>query len=541
MKTEDNRTKHITHSWSSGARLLLHCVVSMSFVCGILGSVLPLHADSPWDQVDEIKPADGNDQSYFGETISTDGEWAIIGAWGDDEKGLDAGAAYIYHFESLVGWVEVEKIFGFDTSAQDRFGAAVAIDYPWALVGAPLEDALAEDAGAVHIWHADGMNWNYTGMLLEDGGVTNNEFGRSVAIHDDHLIVGAPLSPWTQNGRGSVYIYKNNDSIWEEVFSQQFIGGLTAGVGFSVDINTHTALVGAPYDNAIGFNDGAVWVITFDGSSWELTDKLHHWAPEEDDEFGISVSLDEDMAIIGAWHVDDVDTNAGAAYIFYRSWSNYHQEFRWEQIAELLPFDGHFNDLFGRNVAIDNGTALVGATGDDDLGHMSGSAYFYKLEGTQWNFLQKVNASDGDTGDYFGSAVALTDAADALIGASADEDNGIASGTVYEFLSSDKLLGISPQPILPGETVLVEVVNMSPNTMTYLADSITGRGNVFIPPLNVTVYLDLPQQVGPGMMTDESGYAAWEFDVPPNIPPFYVWVQAVQQGNTSNVVPTYIE
>jgi len=147
----------------------------------------------------------------------------------------------------------------------------------------------------------------------------------------------------------------------------------------------------------------------------------------------------------------------------------------------------------------------------------------------------------GDTGERFGSAVALTEAADALIGASADEDNGIASGTVYEFLSSDRLLSISPQPVIPGENVIVEVANLSPDTMTYLGYSAIGRGVFFVPPLNVTVYLDSPQQVGPGMMTDGSGYAVWDIAVPPNIPPYYVWVQAVQQGNTSNVVPTYIK
>lgn len=103
-----------------------------------------------------------------------------------------------------------------------------------------------------------------------------------------------------------------------------------------------------------------------------------------------------------------------------------------EQEAKLLPADGGGQNWFGRGVALDGDTVIVGAPGDDDNGGLSGSAYVFTHTGSSWTEQAKLLPADGAFRALFGWSVAL-DGDTAVIGAQFDDDNGYSSGSAYVF------------------------------------------------------------------------------------------------------------
>ena len=118
------------------------------------------------------------------------------------------------------------------------------------------------------------------------------------------------------------------------------------------------------------------------------------------DNFGLSVSISGDYAIVGAPF--DGNTNSGSAYIFERSGGS------WNQVAKLTASDGAAYDYFATSVSISGGYAIVGAYYDDDNGFNSGSAYIFERSGSSWDQVAKLTASDGAADDAFGRSVSIS-------------------------------------------------------------------------------------------------------------------------------------
>ena len=144
------------------------------------------------------------------------------------------------------------------------------------------------------------------------------------------------------------------------------------------------------------------------------------------DEFGSSVSLSVDTALVGSYQDDDAGTLSGSAYIFTRSGST------WTEQAKLTASDAAADDWFGNSVSLSDDTALVGAQLDDDAGSSSGSAYIFTRSGSTWTEQAKLTASDAVASDYFGYSVSLSGDT-VLIGAYRNDDSGSGSGSAYIF------------------------------------------------------------------------------------------------------------
>jgi len=149
------------------------------------------------------------------------------------------------------------------------------------------------------------------------------------------------------------------------------------------------------------------------------------------DRFGYSVSVDGNTAVIGAFADDDNGRTSGSAYLYVRSGGG------WSQKAKLLPSDGAASDQFGRSVSVSGNTAVIGASTDDDNGSASGSAYVFDLSGATGviNEAAKLRASDAAASDQFGFSVSVSGNT-AVIGAFGDDDNGSSSGSAYLFVRS---------------------------------------------------------------------------------------------------------
>jgi hypothetical protein len=178
--------------------------------------------------------------------------------------------------------------------------------------------------------------------------------------------------------------------------------------------------------------------------TWLQRQKLLAGDGAASDYFGYSVSISGDFAIAGAYADDDNGSASGSAYIFEWDGAN------WSQQAKLLASDGAASDYFGYSVSISGDFAIAGAYGDDDKGSNSGSAYIFKRDGETWSQQQKLLASDGAAGDYFGYSVSIS-GNKAIAGAYNDVS---AAGSAYIFMRC-------PTADLSGDDCFVDFVDFA--------------------------------------------------------------------------------
>ena len=151
--------------------------------------------------------------------------------------------------------------------------------------------------------------------------------------------------------------------------------------------------------------DGTTWMIlAFTTPEGQFTNQVNAGDGLSDDQFGQSVAISGDYAIIGA-PGDDIGANAnkGSAYIFKRSGTG------WSQQAKLTTSEGDASDFFGYSVSIDGDHVVVGAYGDDiGLNTNQGAAYLYERSGSSWPIVRKLtgvagaNAANGRSVDISG-------------------------------------------------------------------------------------------------------------------------------------------
>lgn len=199
--------------------------------------------------------------------------------------------------------------------------------------------------------------------------------------------------------------------------------------GRSLALSGDRLLVGEFGDDSNGTESGAAFVFTRTGSGWASEAELLPADGQAFDRFGFYVALDGDTALVGAYKDDDLGNHSGSAYVFVRSGGS------WIQQAKLLASDGTIGDSFGRAVGLRGDTAWIGARDDDDGGQGSGSAYVFERAGTSWTQTAKIVASDASPNANFGHSLSF-DGSRALVGATGDEHAGPLTGSAYVFARS---------------------------------------------------------------------------------------------------------
>jgi len=384
----------------------------------------PAQEMCPGDRLLKLLASDGSSSDFFGQSVAIDGDTAIVGARSADGISSGTGAAYIYERDGLF-WNEVIKLTASDGSGNDSFGQSVAIDGDTILVGAYRDDDRGTDAGSAYIFENIGGVWTQTAKLLAPDGQADDWFGYSVAISGETAIVGAYRDDDLGSDAGSAYVFEKINGTWTQTAKLLAPDGQAGDVfGWSVAIDGGTILVGAFLDDDRGTDAGAVYVFQRLAGSWFFIDKLTASDGQANDAFGLSVAIDGDSAIIGAQSADRITFSTGAAYIFERVGNT------WIQAAKLTAPDGGSSDLFGKSVAIDGDTAIVGAYRDDDRGDRSGSAYIFEKVNGNWTQTAKILAFDGQEIDVFGWSVAIS-AGTSIVGAFGDDDLGSEAGSAY--------------------------------------------------------------------------------------------------------------
>ena len=213
------------------------------------------------------------------------------------------------------------------------------------------------------------------------------------------------------------------------------ITGVSRLFGWSVAVSGDTAVAGARYDQALLLNAGAAFVFERDqggADNWGEVMKLTASDAQAHDELGYSVAISGDTVVVGAFGKDSGGTRAGAAYVFDR---NEGGADNWGEVTKLTASDAQAGDQFGASVTVSGDTAVVGANHEDAGASDAGAAYvFDRNEGGAgtWGELSKLTASNAASSDWFGFSAGVSGGT-AVLGAPQTEGQDDTLGTVYIF------------------------------------------------------------------------------------------------------------
>ena len=486
----------------------------------------------------------------FGTSLALSGDTLVIGAPAEDSNAtvvngaqgndlkLNSGAAYVLTRTgsswSQEAYLKASNSGGgvCGTTTGDRFGTSVSIDGDTLVVGALFEDSDATgvngseenddalDSGAVYVFVRSGESWIQQAYLKASNTGRHDNFGSSVSISGDTLVVGAPGEDSASTGvngdqqnnaafnAGAAYVFVRSGGTWiQEAYLKASNTHTEAVFGHSVSLSGTTVLIGAYREDGILPGSGAAYVFVRDGSEWSQQAYLKASNVGVVDLFGFSVALSGNTAVVGAIsedsgatgvngnQLDESEEESGAAYVFERVGS------AWSQQAYIKASNTQFRDNFGSSVAVAGHTILVGAFKEDSSATgvngtpipgvfelESGAAYLFARAGTSWSQVAYVKASNTEALDHFGAAVAasgctfvvgapLEDSGSA--GVNGDQSNNSIqdSGAAYLFELGSSVLfrnaGTNPasyaaDPLVLGSTFTASVDNGAAAQLTSL-------------------------------------------------------------------------
>lgn len=320
----------------------------------------------------------GSTNACFGFAVALSGDHAVVGAPGSDTSaGVDAGSALAFTRDRIGRWSFPMPLVRTEAGANDAFGTSVALSGTTALVGAPYDTTAAgSKAGSAYIFvrSKTGYSWPQQARLTPDDAAANDFFGSAVAIAGTTAVIGAPGDD-TPAGTdtGSAYAFIGSRAAWSQQ-AKLTAADAAAGdkFGQSAALFGNSALIGAPSDDtAAGADAGSAYAFVRSRNLWTQKDKLVASDAAAGDQFGFSVALFNDTALVGA---PFDNTTRGAVYNFVLP----RRSTIWQEQLKLTAVDGAANDKFGTSLALSANTAMVGAPWDDTVaGSNTGSVYVY--------------------------------------------------------------------------------------------------------------------------------------------------------------------
>ncbi len=424
-----------------------------------------------FDEVQKIVAFDRGIDDYYGKDVAISGDYAVVGSFSDDFGGSNPnmGSAYIYHREIDGNWTFVQKIYNSDQDDYDRFGWSVAIDGDLIVVGAYREDhnvmdgGLLSNAGSAYIFERnDAGAWNQIQKIVASDRTEEDEFGFSVAIHEEVIVIGAPHNSTDGSGAnysyhaGAAYVFERElDGTWTEstkITASNRLGNL--GIvwvdhedwnwlfGSGVDIYENTVVVASPFALS-------AYVFEKTGDEWIESQTISYpYQGSLDRTFEIAIH--EDIIALGA-HTHDYGEyfpgefimNSGAVAIFKKNWDG-----TWIFTNKLAASDRGAGDHFGYSLDVYGDYVVVGAHSEnedefsDDTLENTGGIYVYRKIGDFWIEYDKSDASDRTAEDELGTSVAISE--NAILAGAINQDFGAADldyiengGAVYVYMNNE--------------------------------------------------------------------------------------------------------
>lgn len=437
-----------------------------------------LGAPTPTQQA-YFKASNAGTRDEFGYSVAVSGDTAVIGARfesssatgvnGDqtDNSAPQSGAAYAF-VRNGTNWIQQAYLKASNTGGPlpgeeygDAFGWSIAISDDTVVVGAPFEDSnaigvngdehnnSAPDSGAVYVFVREGTNWIQQAYLKASNPGSGDNFGYSVAISGNTVVVGAPFEDSNATGvngnqgnnsaaeSGAAYVFMRSGTNWiQQAYLKASNSGSGDAFGESVGVSGDTIVIGAGGEdsNSIGVNgpqgnnsaagSGAAYVFARNGTNWTQQAYLKASNTGAGDEFGFAVAISGDTVVAGAAGEDSNATgvngnqgdnstpDSGAAYVFVREGTN------WSQQAYLkTSYNAAVPVGFGFSVALSVDVLVVGAPGDasnatgvngdptNNSATDSGAAYVFTRDGTNWSqraYLKASNTGGPLPGEFYG-------------------------------------------------------------------------------------------------------------------------------------------
>ncbi len=372
----------------------------------------------------KVFASDGSAADRFGHSVSISGDTALISAFYDELNGTGSGTVYVFvRTDGL--WVEQQRLIPSDATSDDGFGVSVSLYGDTALIGADGGRSATGNSGSAYVFVRTAGVWSQQQKLNASDATADDKFGRSVALFGDTAFIGASGDDDNGDSSGSAYAFVLSNGVW--VQQQKLLasdGAASDLFGYSMALTADTVLIGAYLD---GGNTGSAYVFTQTAGVWTEQQKLLASDGSSGDLFGFDVALSGDTALIGAFNDRDNGFASGSAYIFVRS------NGVWSQQQKLVPNDIQVRYRFGYSVSLLDDVAMVGAYAANHTDSLSGgAAYIFERTNSIWSQRDKLVASDRESADFFGVDVALSSNI-ALAGARHDDDNGEQSGSAYFF------------------------------------------------------------------------------------------------------------
>ena len=301
----------------------------------------------------------------------------------------DSRARYPILVDPVVS-VEQATLWALDGTGNEEFGTSVAYSADTAAVGAPLEDSMGTATGAVYVFVREDGVWTQQAKLSAPTPRPDDRFGTSVALDGDTLAVGCPQISFPLSPAGKVIVYTRTSEVWSVQSEITPVDGLSGDqFGRSVALDGETLVAGAPYRDDMGLQSGAAYVFTRSGEEWTEQDKLLADDGEPGMQFGISVDVDVDTVVAGAWlaRVVDDQPESGAAYAFFRDADT------WSQEGKLVHDTPDTRDHLGSAVAVYGDFAAIGMPGDDNsfvLDDEYGAVVVFEREAGVWTEVIKL-------------------------------------------------------------------------------------------------------------------------------------------------------
>ncbi len=441
---------------------------------GVFRSLGEAIADATFEQEAYVKASNTQAFAQFGFSVAISGNTAVVGAHfesnsatgvnGNQQLGIlgSSGAAYVF-VRGAAGWSQQAYLKASNTRQAANFGEAVAISGDTIVVGSPAAAVPPSlvSTGAAYVFVRSGAAWSQQALLSASNRDSGDQFGKSVAISGDTIVVGAHREASvnadpTNNSAlqaGAAYVFVRDGSTWSQ---QAYLKASNPAVddmfGFSVGVSGDTAVVGAfgEDSNASGIDGdqtnnsaslaGAAYVFARNGATWSQQAYLKASNTFQGQNFGYSVAVSGDTAVVGSRletslgagvNGDQTPNRAsavGAAYVFERSGQT------WSQQCYLKASNSAQFDQFGYSVAVSGQVIVVGAIEEDSgasgvNGNQednsitgAGAAYVFVRSGAIWTQHSYLKASNPGIDDSFGNAVAVSGGT-VVIGAHLESSN----------------------------------------------------------------------------------------------------------------------
>lgn len=378
----------------------------------------------------KLTASDARENDHFGQYVAINGETLVVGVNKNDSVGIDSGAVFVYRFNGSE-WKEEAKLIASDAAEGDWFGYPVCINNNIIVVGASRNDDSGSDSGSAYVFRFDGNSWIEEAKLIPNDGAENDHFGNAVSVFGNKVVIGASGDSDQGYLTGSAYVFSYDGSGW--IQEAKLIASDAAeadAFGGQLSMGDNVVAIGAQYDDDYGDRTGSVYVFRYNGNVWVEETKLVASDAQDYANFGCSISISNQVLVVGA--DQDGDNHKGAAYVF-----RYNGSF-WNEEVKLTASDGDDLDNFGRHVSIDGDKIAIGANYADIVYGGDGAAYLFQYDNTSWVEKIKLSASDPTAGAMFG--IVSISGNNLAVGARSDSQEGFRAGATYVYVPEVTLL-----------------------------------------------------------------------------------------------------